>query len=83
MVEDYEARERRSSLPPLYKNQYNSNYDYPPPKADRGGETSGYGSDSFPTPEYKQLPSTGEAQWNGRPQQPSGYESSSSYRDDR
>ncbi|ENN73163.1 hypothetical protein YQE_10218, partial [Dendroctonus ponderosae] len=83
LVEDYEARERRSSLPPLYKNQYNSNYDYPPPKADRGGETSGYGSDSFPTPEYKPLPSTGEGQWTGRQQQPSGYESSSSYRDDR
>ncbi|XP_066250263.1 pinin-like isoform X1 [Euwallacea similis] len=61
-------KQRRSSLPPLYQNQFNSNHNH----HDRGGETSGYGSDSFPTPEYNRAPA-------GQ----SGYESCSSQRDDR
>ncbi|XP_028135880.1 trichohyalin-like [Diabrotica virgifera virgifera] len=61
---------RRSSLPPLYKNQYNS-YDR---EKEIGGETSGYGSDNpNQSPDYVQT-------WNNNNQ--SGYESSSS-RDDR
>lgn len=61
---------RRSSLPPLYKNQYNSI------DRDKGGETSGYGSDNpNQTNEFVHPP----APWN----QLGGYESSSSYRDDR
>ncbi|CAG9770712.1 unnamed protein product [Ceutorhynchus assimilis] len=79
------STERRSSLPPLYQNQYNSNYDFKHDKTDRGGETSGYGSDSYPTPEYKKqnLPPAGNnSQWPGGNYQ-SGYESSSSCRDDR
>ncbi|XP_030765909.1 trichohyalin [Sitophilus oryzae] len=88
-------QERRSSLPPLYKNQYNSNYDYnqknyKSEKFDRGGETSGYGSDTNnQTPEYKEnsLPPAGNSQWTGghtgHGGHQSGYESSSSFRDDR
>ncbi|XP_050301307.1 putative uncharacterized protein DDB_G0279653 [Anthonomus grandis grandis] len=81
--------ERRGSLPPLHQNQFNSNYrhDNKYDKGERGGETSGYGSDNYPTPDYKErnLPSTNNnGQWNGGNQQnQSGYESSSSYRDDR
>ncbi|KAF7271195.1 hypothetical protein GWI33_015901 [Rhynchophorus ferrugineus] len=76
--------DRRSSLPPLCKNQLNSNYDYHKgEKTDRGGETSGYGSDNNSPPDYKELglPPAGAGQWTGGHQ--SGYESSSSYRDDR
>lgn len=65
---DRHARQmKRSSLPPLYKNQYNS-YDK---EKEIGGETSGYGSDNaIQSPDYAQT-------WHQ-----SGYESSSS-RDDR
>ncbi|CAG9856956.1 unnamed protein product [Phyllotreta striolata] len=65
---DRNARQfRRSSLPPLYKNQFNS-YDK---EKEIGGETSGYGSDNpNQTPEHVQT-------WHQ-----TGYESSSS-RDDR
>lgn len=59
---------RRSSLPPLSKNQYNS------VDKEMGGETSGYGSDN-PTQNQETQPSSN---WNQ-----SGYESSSSYKDDR
>ncbi|XP_044270604.1 histone-lysine N-methyltransferase, H3 lysine-79 specific isoform X2 [Tribolium madens] len=59
---------RRSSLPPLSKNQYNSI------DKEMGGETSGYGSDN-PTNNQENQPTNN---WNQ-----SGYESSSSYKDDR
>lgn len=69
---DLRDDKRRSSLPPLYKNQYNSNDRYERDK-DLGGETSGYGSDNQNnSPEYQ------KSNWNQ-----SGYESSSSFRDDR
>ncbi|CAH0547984.1 unnamed protein product [Brassicogethes aeneus] len=45
--------DRRSSLPPLYKNQYNSREHYEREK-EQGGETSGYGSDN--SPEFHQVP---------------------------
>lgn len=61
---------RRSSLPPLYKNQYPS-CDSLRYEKDLGGETSGYGSDNPNNPDYAKT-------WHH-----SGYESSSSYRDDR
>ncbi|KAG5893013.1 hypothetical protein JTB14_037206 [Gonioctena quinquepunctata] len=63
-------KRRRGSLPPLHKNQFNSQDRYERDK-EVGGETSGYGSDNpNHTPECVQ-------NWNQ-----SGYESSSS-RDDR
>lgn len=65
---------RRSSLPPLHKNQLNSTDRYEREK-DLGGETSGYGSDNQNnSPEYI------KTNWH---QSQSGYESSSSFRDDR
>ncbi|RZC39875.1 WRKY transcription factor protein 1 [Asbolus verrucosus] len=65
---DFSGIGRRSSLPPLYKNQYNS------VDKEMGGETSGYGSDN-PNQNPENGPTT---TWNQ-----SGYESSSSYKDDR
>lgn len=66
--------ERRSSLPPLQKNspRYKS---IDKLEKDMGGETSGYGSDNHHSPEVSH-PQT----WNNHN---AGYESSSSYRDDR
>lgn len=61
--------ERRSSLPPLHNK--NQNYDVIEKlEKDMGGETSGYGSDN--APEHL-------SRWNHQ----AGYESSSSFRDDR
>lgn len=63
------SSERRSSLPPLHRNH---NYDgVEKIEKDMGGETSGYGSDN--APEHHQ------SRWNHQ----AGYESSSSFRDDR
>lgn len=68
---DYKENTRRGSLPPLYKNQYNS-YDRYEREKELGGETSGYGSDN-----PNQTPDCVSSNWHQ-----SGYESSSS-RDDR
>lgn len=68
---EYKENTRRGSLPPLYKNQYNS-YDRYEREKELGGETSGYGSDN-----PNQTPDCVPANWHQ-----SGYESSSS-RDDR
>ncbi|KAL1518083.1 hypothetical protein ABEB36_001762 [Hypothenemus hampei] len=77
--DDYHRSSRRSSLPPLHKNQFNSNSDFRREKCsnDRGGETSGYGSDTFATPDTGSFPVAPPSSHLG------GYESSSSYRDDR
>ncbi|KAJ8976931.1 hypothetical protein NQ317_005104 [Molorchus minor] len=65
----YRENNRRSSLPPLYKNQYNS-YDRFDREKELGGETSGYGSDN-----PNQTPECGQSNWHQ-----TGYESSSSDR---
>lgn len=67
--------ERRSSLPPLQKNSPRYNSVDKLAERDMGGETSGYGSDNHHSPEVSH-----QQNWNNHN---AGYESSSSYRDDR
>lgn len=57
---------RRSSLPPLYKNQYNS-YDK---ERDGGGETSGYGSDNNKTPDTSNWQQSGYESSSSRDDRP-------------
>lgn len=57
---------RRSSLPPLYKNQYNS-YDK---ERDAGGETSGYGSDNNKTSESSNWHQSGYESSSSRDDRP-------------